>query len=224
MGDSISRLLAATGWQVSREFYYNDAGAQIHNLALSVQARCKGVAPEDPAWPADGYRGDYIAELAQAYLRGEAVAAQDRQVILRGANVNSLGDYYQGDPDAVPVVPVTDADWADMAAHGFNVVRLLVSWSKLEPDDGNDAQDHRGFFGYDPHNDVFVLFQSTKPDRLRTFSLATGKWTTAEIKGDAPPAAKSRFQGYYDPDRNVVVCCQGLSVWVYRLSQGHPRK
>jgi len=84
VGDSICRLLAATGWHVSSEFYYNDAGAQIHNLALSVQARCKGVVPEDPRWPPDGYRGDYIAELAQAYLRGAAVDARDRHVIGSG--------------------------------------------------------------------------------------------------------------------------------------------
>lgn len=80
VGDSICRLLAATGWDVAREFYYNDAGAQIHNLALSVQARCKGVSPEHPDWPQDGYRGDYIAELAQAYLRGDTVDAEDRHV------------------------------------------------------------------------------------------------------------------------------------------------
>lgn len=84
LGDSICRLLAATGWNVSREFYYNDAGAQIHNLTLSVQARCKGVNPDDPQWPQDGYRGDYIAELAQAYLRGDTVDAQDRHVTSSG--------------------------------------------------------------------------------------------------------------------------------------------
>jgi arginyl-tRNA synthetase len=84
VGDSLCRLLAATGWNVSREFYYNDAGAQIHNLALSVQARCKGIGPDDPRWPADGYRGDYIAELAQAYLRGETVDATDRHVTAAG--------------------------------------------------------------------------------------------------------------------------------------------
>ena len=78
VGDSICRLLAATGWQVSSEFYYNDAGAQINNLALSVQARCKNLQPEDPQWPQDGYRGDYIVELAQAYLSGDKVDAQDQ--------------------------------------------------------------------------------------------------------------------------------------------------
>ncbi len=94
VGDSLCRLLAATGWNVSSEFYYNDAGAQIHNLALSVQARCKGVAPDDPRWPADGYRGDYIAELAQAYLRGDTVDAQDRHVIGSG-DADDLEDIRQ---------------------------------------------------------------------------------------------------------------------------------
>jgi len=80
VGDSICRLLQATGWDVTREFYYNDAGQQISNLALSVQARCKGVGPEDPGWPADGYRGDYIEEVARAYLRGDRVDATDQHV------------------------------------------------------------------------------------------------------------------------------------------------
>jgi arginyl-tRNA synthetase len=84
VGDSLCRLLAATGWDVSSEFYYNDAGAQIDNLALSVQARCKDLGPEDPAWPEDGYRGDYIVELAQAYLRGDKVDAQDQHVLGSG--------------------------------------------------------------------------------------------------------------------------------------------
>jgi endoglycosylceramidase len=61
------------------------------------------------------------------------VDSRDRQVILRGVNLNSLGDYYQDDPKAPPVVPVTAKDWDRMASHGFDVVRLLVSWSKLEP-------------------------------------------------------------------------------------------
>ena len=78
VGDSLCRLLKATGWDVTSEFYYNDAGAQIQNLALSVQARCKGLSPEDEGWPEDGYRGDYIAELAAAYLRGDNVDAQDQ--------------------------------------------------------------------------------------------------------------------------------------------------
>ncbi len=84
VGDSLCRLLAATGWDVSSEFYYNDAGAQIQNLALSVQARCKGISPGDAGWPEDGYRGDYIVELADAYLRGDTVDAEDRHVVGSG--------------------------------------------------------------------------------------------------------------------------------------------
>ena len=80
VGDSICRLLAATGWSVSSEFYYNDAGQQISNLALSVQARCRGLDPDHPEWPEDGYRGEYIVDVARAYLHGERVDAQDQHV------------------------------------------------------------------------------------------------------------------------------------------------
>ncbi|WFM70825.1 arginine--tRNA ligase [Halomonas sp. CKK8] len=84
IGDSISRLLEATGHEVTREFYYNDAGAQISNLARSVQARVKGIDPGDPGWPEDGYRGGYIIDVANAYLAGETVHADDRHVTAAG--------------------------------------------------------------------------------------------------------------------------------------------
>src|SRR5690606_5491166 len=51
IGDCISRVLAANGWEVKREFYYNDAGVQIENLARSVQARARGIGPDDAGWP-----------------------------------------------------------------------------------------------------------------------------------------------------------------------------
>jgi arginyl-tRNA synthetase len=75
IGDTLARLFSASGWKVYREYYYNDAGAQIQNLALSVQARIKGIEPEDPRWPADGYRGDYIRDIARDYLSGATVEA-----------------------------------------------------------------------------------------------------------------------------------------------------
>lgn len=80
IGDCLCRLLEATGFEVTREFYYNDAGAQINNLMLSVQARAQGLGPEHEAWPEDGYRGAYISDVAQAYLAGETVTADDREV------------------------------------------------------------------------------------------------------------------------------------------------
>ena len=81
IGDCIARVLEANGWNVKREFYYNDAGAQIDNLAKSVQARALGKGPEDPGWPEDGYRGDYIVDVAQAYLRGDSVEVEGHVVV-----------------------------------------------------------------------------------------------------------------------------------------------
>ncbi|HEY5366493.1 MAG TPA: arginine--tRNA ligase [Casimicrobiaceae bacterium] len=71
LGDAISSLLEAQGYAVTREFYYNDAGAQIENLALSVQARARALAGIDAPFPEDGYRGEYIRELAQRYVADE---------------------------------------------------------------------------------------------------------------------------------------------------------
>jgi arginyl-tRNA synthetase len=84
IGDTICRLLQATGWDVTREFYYNDAGQQITNLALSVQARCLGIEPDNPRWPADGYQGEYIRDIATAYLARETVDSDDRHVTALG--------------------------------------------------------------------------------------------------------------------------------------------
>ncbi|MFK7965588.1 MAG: arginine--tRNA ligase [Burkholderiaceae bacterium] len=86
LGDCLSALLAANGWQVAREFYYNDAGAQIENLALSVQARARGLSVDDPSFPADGYRGDYIADIASDYLAGASLDGGDQgQVTAKGS-------------------------------------------------------------------------------------------------------------------------------------------
>ena len=73
LGDALAALLEAQGHAVTREFYYNDAGAQIHNLALSVQARARGMTPESAGWPADGYRGEYIEEIARNYVAAQGV-------------------------------------------------------------------------------------------------------------------------------------------------------
>ncbi|BDU18388.1 arginine--tRNA ligase [Lysobacter auxotrophicus] len=80
IGDCIARVLDANGWSVAREFYYNDAGAQINNLAISVQARAEGRGPEHPDWPEDGYRGDYVKDVAAAYLRGDSVEVEGHVV------------------------------------------------------------------------------------------------------------------------------------------------
>jgi arginyl-tRNA synthetase len=68
LGDAIASLLEWQGCNVTREFYYNDAGQQIQNLAISVRARAREILGESGEFPEDGYRGDYIRELAQRYL------------------------------------------------------------------------------------------------------------------------------------------------------------
>ena len=84
VGDCLCNVLHAAGWNVTREFYYNDAGAQIDNLTHSVQLRCRGITPDDPSWPEAGYRGDYIADVAKAFLAQETVEADDQNVHASG--------------------------------------------------------------------------------------------------------------------------------------------
>ncbi|OWW21869.1 arginine--tRNA ligase [Noviherbaspirillum denitrificans] len=86
LGDALSSLLEAQGYAVTREFYYNDAGVQIGNLALSVQARAKGFKPGDAEWPEAAYNGDYIADIATDFLAKNTVSASD------GAPVTASGD------------------------------------------------------------------------------------------------------------------------------------
>lgn len=77
LGDALSALFAAQGYEVTREFYYNDAGVQIDNLARSVQARAKGFKPGDAQWPEDAYNGDYIADIANDFLAKKTITARN---------------------------------------------------------------------------------------------------------------------------------------------------
>ena len=98
------------------------------------------------AEPHDGLDRERNHDLPALHAtRGDSPAIVDtdgRQVTLRGVNLNSLGDYYQANPNLPTVVPVTETDWAAMEAHGFNVVRLLVSWSSLEPRPGHISRSY----------------------------------------------------------------------------------
>jgi arginyl-tRNA synthetase len=84
LGDCIGSLLASQGEDVHREFYYNDAGVQIQTLAVSTQARLKGLKPGDPAWPESAYNGEYIADIAADFLARKTVRADDRQFSASG--------------------------------------------------------------------------------------------------------------------------------------------
>ena len=85
LGDAIAALLESQGASVTREFYYNDAGAQIQNLAVSVRARAKELLGESGEFPEDGYRGEYIREIARAYLDEVGHDLSDIEAIRRFA-------------------------------------------------------------------------------------------------------------------------------------------
>lgn len=147
-------------------------------LVLALAAPAAGAhddhpGPGHPGWgAATQLRPLHVDPVARAI-----VDDRDRQVTLRGVNVNSLGDYYQGNPALPTVVPVTGADWDSMAAHGFDVVRLLVSWSRLEPRAGVidrgylrevaravDAAAARGIYSViDMHQDAWGKYIATPP-------------------------------------------------------------
>ncbi len=88
VGDVLANLLAALGYAVSREYYINDAGQQVHNLALSVEARYLEQFGQPAAFPEDGYRGDYVVDLARR------IAVAEGAVWLR-ASENARRDHFR---------------------------------------------------------------------------------------------------------------------------------
>ncbi len=88
LGDAICNLFQTQGWDVYREFYYNDAGVQINTLATSTQLRGKGFKPGDAEWPsgenAQAYNGDYIADIAADFLAQKTVKSDDRAFTASG--------------------------------------------------------------------------------------------------------------------------------------------
>ncbi|WP_017772546.1 arginine--tRNA ligase [Paraburkholderia kururiensis] len=90
LGDAISNVLASQGYAVHREFYYNDAGVQIQNLAVSTQARARGLKPGDAGWPEAAYNGEYIAEIARDFMAGETVSAKDGEPVKGTGDVEDL--------------------------------------------------------------------------------------------------------------------------------------
>jgi len=103
LGDAICNLFATQGWDVYREFYYNDAGVQIGTLATSTQLRAQGFKPGDACWPTDPdnalsknfYNGDYIADIAADFLAKKTVKSDDREFTASGdaADLDSIRQF-----------------------------------------------------------------------------------------------------------------------------------
>ncbi|MFL9880033.1 arginine--tRNA ligase [Herbaspirillum rhizosphaerae] len=90
LGDAMSALLQSQGYDVLREFYYNDAGVQIATLATSVQARGKGFKPGDAEWPESAYNGDYIADIAEDFKAKKTVSASDGEPATASGDVEDI--------------------------------------------------------------------------------------------------------------------------------------
>lgn len=92
LGDALSNVLASQGWRIHREYYYNDTGVQIETLTKSTQLRVFGFKPGDDCWPVDPsdpaskafYNGEYVADIAQAYLAKESVVADGVAIMATG--------------------------------------------------------------------------------------------------------------------------------------------
>ncbi len=90
LGDALANVLAAQGYEVTREFYYNDAGVQIDNLARSVQARAKELLGRAVEFPEAGYRGDYIIDIAREFLDKRTETARDGSPVTASGDVDDL--------------------------------------------------------------------------------------------------------------------------------------
>jgi endoglycosylceramidase len=143
---------------------------------------------------AAGVVGDLLPLSASADHR--IVDSAGRDVLLRGANLNSLGEYWRGVSSIDPTVAVTNADWDAMSAHGLDVVRLLISWSRVEPTRGTLDQSYLGqvdaavkaaaahgiYSVIDMHQDAYTAF-------LHTADPSTCPAGTTPAKGwDGAPA------------------------------------
>jgi endoglycosylceramidase len=151
-----------------------------------------------------------------------------RDVLLRGANVNSLGEYWQGVPTIPATIAITDADWDSMASRGFSVVRLLITWSRVEPVRGSidqgyldqveatvDAAASRGIYTViDMHQDAYTatLFTTDPASCAPGTSPAKGwdgapAWATltdglstclANNERNSSPAVQRAWNNFYD--------------------------
>jgi len=144
-------------------------------LAAAPEGAAQHIAAAATAAGPQASAGDIVTLLPLSTRDRRFVDSAGRDILLRGANLNSLGEYWQGVPTIDPTIPVRQADWDAMATHGFSVVRLVISWSRVEPTRGIIDQSYldevdaavaaaaaRGIYSViDMHQDAFTAFLST---------------------------------------------------------------
>ena len=208
-------------------------------IALATGGCTSGKEPSTSSGhqPVEEQQADSATVLRRLHVeRGERprfVDESGREVLLRGVNVNALGEYYQADPKLPSTIPLTNDDWAQMASLGFDAVRLIVSWSLLEPQRGafderyvsrirdavNAAKANGIYVILDMHQDAWGMHIATPPgvSCLQGLEPAIGwdgapAWATITDGADtcrqpgnreSAPAVQTAFQSFYD-DRDGI--------------------
>jgi arginyl-tRNA synthetase len=95
LGDCLVNILKTQGHKVYKEFYYNDAGVQIETLTNSVYMRAKGFSPTSPKWPQNAYNGEYITDIAHAFIHKKSVDVKDLGTITASGDIENLEDIRQ---------------------------------------------------------------------------------------------------------------------------------
>ncbi|MBQ1763797.1 MAG: arginine--tRNA ligase [Aquincola sp.] len=157
LGDSLSHLFQTQGFDVTREFYYNDAGVQIATLAASTQARIRGLKPGEEGWPESAYNGDYIADIAADFLARKTVKADDREFTASGDpedldGIRQFAVAYLRHEQIDPLLrmleserfhePAAEEAWqqmmfADPIAHEAKVFELLAARGEIRESDAD---------------------------------------------------------------------------------------
>lgn len=203
------------------------ASASVVVAGLAWPGGPSGAAPERPTAPAASVT-DVVELLPLQTQDRRFVDSEGRDVLLRGANVNSLGEYWAGVPGLGPTFPLTANDYDLMAEHGFSVVRLLITWSRVEPtrDDIDEAYlDHvsavvdelaaRGIYSViDMHQDAYTsTIATTDPascpagttpakgwDGAPAWATITDGLSTCLTNGErnSSPAVNRAWNNFYD--------------------------
>ncbi len=134
LGDALFALFEVQGFDVTREFYYNDAGAQIATLATSVQARAKGFKPCHAGWPENAYNGDYIADIAEDFIAKKTVSASDGEPATASGDIEDIESIRR-----FAVAYLRHEQDLDLQAFGVNFDNYYLESSLYQDGKVNDA-------------------------------------------------------------------------------------
>jgi endoglycosylceramidase len=202
-------------------------GALAAFLATLAGLSCDWVPGAPPGPGSEASRLPALHAEPDPASGGRIVDAHGREVLLRGVNVNALVEYWQHTPGVFTTYPFTPADADAIAALGWNAVRLLVSWSRVEPAPGAYDKAHldeleaaverlasRGLYAIvDLHQDAWGPTLAARPDEACTRGRPAFGWDGAPgwatLDGGAPrcevagtrefsPAVMAAFQAFWD--------------------------